>query len=452
MVKQGGNDQIKRFFRKLEIENSPIQTLYCSKGANHYRERLKERVAKILSGEIKSEPRHVTSHHIHRTAKSQSAMGEVGRNDPSRRRRPSVQVYSVSFNEGPMGMTISKDFGGRALVSRLVPCGPAETSGVAVGDHISGIARKRLDSYDEIMHMIPCMTRPLVIQFTRTITNGHHQSAHSSLPPRLSGDNGIEAETASPGKNRSIHGSKSMANLSLGLHTGSAVVNGYHNPKVRSPRPPSIALSNINEGRDDETAEDTGAPLRLPSGLTKLKSFRGRSQSKDSADGAPINETLTLDMAPVIPVVGDVEGRQQFNGAESTLTDERQTPPSASSPPPGANGARDEVAELLSPSLAISTPEFSTHSQTSPSPRPLSVQSEPSISKTDLCREIDELLDTGVGATPDVPVVRVASGDYVPEGSPDGKCLDQHRHVLMESECSSKKLTLQVRSHTLWTY
>ena len=41
--------------RRLQIENSPITTLYSTKGATHYRNKLKERVEKVLSGEISSE-------------------------------------------------------------------------------------------------------------------------------------------------------------------------------------------------------------------------------------------------------------------------------------------------------------------------------------------------------------------------------------------------------------
>ena len=48
-MRQGGNGQIRDFFRKLDIENTPIVTLYSTKGATHYREKLKERVDKIMS-------------------------------------------------------------------------------------------------------------------------------------------------------------------------------------------------------------------------------------------------------------------------------------------------------------------------------------------------------------------------------------------------------------------
>ena len=140
MMRQGGNEQIKRFFRKLEIENSPVKTLYCSKGANHYRERLKEKVGKIMSGELKSESRVIPHSSRHRNTRSQSAIAELmlngARSEPGSlngdKRKSSFEQYHVSFGDGPMGMTISKDFGGRALVSKLVTGGPAERSGVGI--------------------------------------------------------------------------------------------------------------------------------------------------------------------------------------------------------------------------------------------------------------------------------------------------------------------------------
>ena len=47
MMRQGGNGQIREFYQKLQIENSPITILYSTKGANHYRDRLKERSDKV---------------------------------------------------------------------------------------------------------------------------------------------------------------------------------------------------------------------------------------------------------------------------------------------------------------------------------------------------------------------------------------------------------------------
>jgi len=270
MMRQGGNEQIKRFFRKLEIENSPIKTLYTSKGANHYRERLKEKVGKIMSGEIKSESRITPHASRHRNTKSQSAIADLihGAKTPQAlngdKRKSSFEQYHVSFGEGPMGMTISKDFGGRALVSRLVSGGPAEKNGVSVGDHITGVAKKRLDDYDEIMHMIPCLTRPIDIQFTRRIeVHPQHQHAylHQHLPLTPGAHTSHIIEPISPGNvSRSMHGSKSMANLSLNLNNLdlSSPSNGHYRSKarIRTPRADKANLGNISESHPDDDLEE----------------------------------------------------------------------------------------------------------------------------------------------------------------------------------------------------
>ena len=149
MMRQGGNQQIRDFFRKLEIHNSPIVTLYNTKGASHYREHLKDRVDKILRGEI-------TSHRkipVATAAKSPStrpsainigSLTSKSRNSSSGNGALSEdklqknEKYSVRFNEGSMGMTITKDWKGGAIISKLVQGGAASSGGVLVGDTIIG--------------------------------------------------------------------------------------------------------------------------------------------------------------------------------------------------------------------------------------------------------------------------------------------------------------------------
>ncbi len=160
-MRQGGNDQIRDFFRKLEIHNSPIATLYSTKGASHYREKLKERVDKIMKGEIPSlrnntKPFTPTIKEISSTIKTVSG-----------NKKEKIENFTATFAEGPMGMTITKDFKGAAVISKLVPGGQGNIAGILVGDCIVGVAGKILSDYDEIMHMIPCMKRPVQLTFTR---------------------------------------------------------------------------------------------------------------------------------------------------------------------------------------------------------------------------------------------------------------------------------------------
>jgi ADP-ribosylation factor GTPase-activating protein 1 len=49
IMRQGGNSQIRSFFAKMNIENSPIETLYRTKAAKYYREKLKERAEKVIT-------------------------------------------------------------------------------------------------------------------------------------------------------------------------------------------------------------------------------------------------------------------------------------------------------------------------------------------------------------------------------------------------------------------
>jgi hypothetical protein len=177
-----------------------------------------------MSGEIKSERRVMTSKHQsikHRSTRSHSAISDLVNSEHGSKLYPTIEVYEVTFGPGTMGMTLSKDFSGRGLVSKLVPGGPAAENGVGIGDHITGIARKRVDDYEEIMHMIPCMHRPLVIQFSRQVRHPpphpHHdahfrqysQGSTFSPPPVSSTTSAVAATTTA-----------SATPTSMALHNG----------------------------------------------------------------------------------------------------------------------------------------------------------------------------------------------------------------------------------------
>lgn len=127
MMRQGGNQQIRRFFQKIEIENSPVQTLYCTKGASHYRERLRERVEKIMSGEIKSEKRVIFSpkkplpNQLPKNSLNSIENGQMITTKGSSNTK--TETFRIMFADGPMGMTLTKDSKDMALVSKLIPGG-----------------------------------------------------------------------------------------------------------------------------------------------------------------------------------------------------------------------------------------------------------------------------------------------------------------------------------------
>lgn len=157
MMRQGGNSQIRRFFSKLEIGKEPIQSLYCSKAAVHYREKLKERVSKIMNGEISSVKRNIPK------LPSSDVDDRIHEKQPSKK----AFVYSVLFGEGPMGMTLTKDHKERAAVSKLVEKGPAQANGIKVGDFVVGVGGRMASTYSEIMILITGFNRPIELKFSR---------------------------------------------------------------------------------------------------------------------------------------------------------------------------------------------------------------------------------------------------------------------------------------------
>jgi hypothetical protein len=102
-MRQGGNGQIREFFDSLQIGNSPVQTLYRTKGASHYREKLKERVDKIMSGEIKSETHILESNNPSITNLKENQSIEVSKSKSS-----SIRVFNITFGSGPLGLTLTK--------------------------------------------------------------------------------------------------------------------------------------------------------------------------------------------------------------------------------------------------------------------------------------------------------------------------------------------------------
>lgn len=159
MMRQGGNGQIKRFFKRLEVFNSHIQELYSSRGADHYRKKLEERVDKITSGEIKSHVR------IFRKVRSTSTDSHKSVEELSK--ITASNIYSVSFGLGPLGITLTKDYNAEAVISKVALGSAAAQAGIMVGDYVKGVAGIFSDKYDEIMSMITAAARPFTILLLR---------------------------------------------------------------------------------------------------------------------------------------------------------------------------------------------------------------------------------------------------------------------------------------------
>jgi hypothetical protein len=158
MIRHGGNGQIRDFFKKLKIENSPINVLYTTKAASLYRERLKTKVEKILSGEVVADsPKTLSSSH------SMEQMHPATTSPKTEK----LFTYECEFDKGPMGITLTKDFRGEACISKLVPGGAGAKKGVQLNDVVVGVMGKNIEDYDEVMHMILCMERPIRLTFKR---------------------------------------------------------------------------------------------------------------------------------------------------------------------------------------------------------------------------------------------------------------------------------------------
>lgn len=78
-----------------------------------------------------------------------------------------AREYSVVFGEGPMGLTLSKVEGGRALVTSVAPAGQAVLGGVRVGDALVSLDHQAMALYDLVMARLPSLPRPLVVGFRR---------------------------------------------------------------------------------------------------------------------------------------------------------------------------------------------------------------------------------------------------------------------------------------------
>lgn len=284
MMRQGGNTQIMRFFQKIEIENSPIQTLYCTKAARHYRERLRDRVDKILSGEIKSERRVVSS-----SPKRPAAI--VPAKDASMCLPTNIknEFLKVVFGEGAMGLTLTKDTKEMALVSKLIPggevfvdvfhtCmtshtikGAAQLNGVKIGDRIVGVAGKAMDNYEEIMHMIPCMNRPLEIQFSRIVRiadankaelNGskiHESRSESNLVWSKGGAPLTSQSSKLPSPRKSAEDSSSgRVPLGIAVSESAKVIPRQDVLFVKGSHPPHRSNTKKSSHEEDDGSDDEG--------------------------------------------------------------------------------------------------------------------------------------------------------------------------------------------------
>ena len=155
MLRQGGNQRIRDYFKQLNVEGSSTISLYQSEAASHYRERLRERVKHILSNCSRSKTSVPNDFNLYTQAMSEG-------NEISTKYG---ELVSLEFTEEKLGMRLSKPPNNIAVVSRVTPGGCADLYGITTGDCVWGIGSSIVDDFDEIIYRISTSPRPLCIRF-----------------------------------------------------------------------------------------------------------------------------------------------------------------------------------------------------------------------------------------------------------------------------------------------
>lgn len=367
MMRQGGNGQIRDFFRKLGIENSPIVVLYNTKGACHYRERLKERVDKIMSGEIKPEKR---------TFPRPEPL-----NIPDRVEVPMLSanesIHSFIFPRGPMGMTLTRTNKGFASVSKLVSGGMAEQLGVLIEDTVVGVAAQSMTEYDEILQMIPLMTRPITLTMLRSLQCASadelippilaHQSPKSSrlVPIQMQ----IQVDTVgiavvSPTNKRS--GTPHQPPRTFSFKQANIVITDNHS---NSDMPPLSSARRNEKDVDRESSLGNPSPRNLKKTFSKNRQFdpssyeclvksvgenNGKFSPRNSKEGSNEIEKMMQESA-IVQQADKLDSQNESNFPDSTIpTCLRE---------PGVSTV-NKVVEFIDDTPRASSPESDTESLT----------------------------------------------------------------------------------------
>jgi C-terminal processing protease CtpA/Prc len=62
-----------------------------------------------------------------------------------------MHVITATFLDGSMGLTITKEVNGSAVVTNIIPNGQADLANIKVSDIIVGVGSNTSTEYDEIM-------------------------------------------------------------------------------------------------------------------------------------------------------------------------------------------------------------------------------------------------------------------------------------------------------------
>eukprot|EP01034_Spumella_vulgaris_P038904 gene38904-48039_t len=265
-----------------------------------------------------------------------------------------------------MGMTLTKDYRDMAVVSKLMPGGPAQCSGVRVGDYIAGVSGKAMVNYDEIMHMIPCMNRPLTIRFNRRGLH-HAQHTHGQAPGTV------------------LKGSSSNNNMSTSLP------NNLHSSRSESSLISSVAAEAFTESyHQQESGLSSGEHSRSTS-----KDFSASDSSRSSSrDNGSSGSAYSIAQLQQHAMKGIAMEHQSHHPPSLSTPHKLVRVRSARTVPKNGSASDGDEAVITSAKL---TPRAGSRKQTSSA----NTSSSPEVSPTARAIHVDTSSSFGVGEDED---------------------------------------------------
>ena len=207
----GGNGQLREYFRKHKIDHLPLTQVYIRNETDVYRVQLRERVTRILSGEIPSEPyrKNVVTevYTVYNTCNNSPAISPCNNsnnntisnsnnnsakdnNNNLTTSQPSVSKIKVIFLTGSLGLTLSQNGYGNAVISKLEVGGQAQLSGCHIGDYVISVNEVEVYDYIEVIRAIKESPRPLIVAFKRYNIPSFHTLLHPISPAHSPKANG----------------------------------------------------------------------------------------------------------------------------------------------------------------------------------------------------------------------------------------------------------------------
>jgi len=95
------------------------------------------------------------------------------------------KTFDVVFGEGRLGFTLLKAKDGSGVVCRVQTGSTAASMGVQSGDVLISVNKRRMSSYDEIMSLLPTISRPVLVTFMKS-AEGPNEPNRPNYGPAIS--------------------------------------------------------------------------------------------------------------------------------------------------------------------------------------------------------------------------------------------------------------------------